>query len=218
LRDELRGKEQQRTSKTNERGDKIAERTAKENERKPLQDRLDVVVARITELNGAIKALEDERALAVAEVEARQALIPGLIANLTAIVIGGLIFTQPVQALIKGDMTRDSFSTRDFTDEFEQVLSRILANVARAIEDTVDQEFLMENAQVGLGDWRFEQGQGIAGRFGALPPAQTLALGMASALGAILGTLRQLLDNADSLPQSPIAMAEAGIARLRMAL
>ena len=207
-----------RSTRITERDQKVTQRDNLVSERDTLQDRL---IEFETELNAVldqIDALETERAGAVAEIEAREAQIPGLVASMVAVVTGAYVFTQAVQALMKGDFTRDSFDTRDYSDPFEAVLGQILADVIRAVEGKVDQEFLLENAQIGLGDWRFEQGSGIAARFGAMQPAQTLALGMASAVAAILGTLRELLDKIDSIPQSPTAIAETGQSRMRVAL
>ena len=215
---ERNGLESTRNGAITQRDSLSGQRTQLEGQRGTLAAQLTTAQGALDRVNDQIEALENEKSEAQASVNASQNAIVGLVGELTAIALGALIVGQALLGLLRGDGMRDSFETRTFIDDFEQTLSQILAQVSDLVQDKADTEFTTENAQVGLGDWRFEQGVGIAGRFGAMQPAQTMAIGFASAVASVIGTLRTLLDQADSLPQNPIALAEAGIARTRMLL
>lgn len=207
-----------RTGLQNERDDKINERSQKQQQLDAARGQLQTAQTELNAVNGEINALEDEKAAAQDSINASSTAIVGLIEQMIAVVLGGLLFTQAMQGLLSGEASRDSFDTREFTDKFEDALGQILAEVTKLVQEKADGEYVQENAQIGLGDWRFEQGDRIAVRFGALQPAQTMALGFASALSSIVGTLRTLMEQADSMPQTAATMAQSGVERMRMSL
>lgn len=202
----------------NTRGALQTERDQKQQQLNAARGQLQTAQTELNGVNAEITALENEKTAAQDSINASSTAIVGLIEQMITVVLGGLLFTQAMQGLLSGDASRDSFGTREFTDKFEDALAQILAEVTKLIQDKADGDYVQENAQIGLGDWRFEQGDRIAARFGALQPAQTMALGFASALSSIMGTLRTLLDQADSMPQTAATMAQSGVERMRMSL
>lgn len=199
------------TAKVKDRNDLIGEVGALKAERDILQTELDGV-------NEQIDLLEAEKGAAFARIATLEQSIQNSFASFVPIFLGAFLFTLATQLQARGEQSRESFGVRVYGDAFEDTLQQITADLRRLVQEKVAEEFVEENAMLGLGDPRFDQGDGVAIRFGAIQPSQTLAMGFASGIASIIGTLRVLLEQSEKAPQPPDDLARAGAARMRVAI
>lgn len=167
-------------------------------------------------VQGQITELETERSAAEQSISNSQNAIVNAINQMIALILASLSILFGVMTSVQAGEMRAVGKTSQAGDDFEQELSRVLANANKVLQDRVDLRFMEEGATLGEGAGDSEQANGVATRFGAVGTVQSRALGFIAAVEAAIGALARL--TGDSLMQNAGAMANAGNARMRVAV
>lgn len=193
-----------------------AEITGLEATRNDLQAQVNEIEGQIAEIDAEIAELEDAIAEATESIAASEAEIEARLGMMASLVESALGFFNLMERDSSNAQARGLAVTQTLFDRFEGALARVLDQLIERDTDDERTDFTAENARLGLGNPTAQQGDGVAGRFGALTPAQASALGFAAAvLGSLAGVLQAMQGPAQQTPQ---AMQNEGLLRMRMAI